>query len=35
VLAVGVQPNADALLKGLATNGKGLIYYPQTRQHSW
>jgi len=33
VVAVGVQPNADALLKGLATNGKGLIYYPQTRQN--
>jgi hypothetical protein len=32
VFAVGVPANSDLLLKGLATNGRGLIYYPQTRQ---
>jgi hypothetical protein len=32
VFAVGVQVNGDTLLKGLANNGGGLIYYPQTRQ---
>jgi hypothetical protein len=32
VFAVGVPANSDLLLKNLATNGRGLIEYPQTRQ---
>jgi hypothetical protein len=32
VFAVGVAPNTDSLLRYMATNGKGEIYYPQTRQ---
>lgn len=32
VFAVGVAPNTDSLLRYMATNGKGEIYYPQTHQ---